>query len=208
VAISTNVQARIKKYLDRETTVIYPPTATSNFHYQKNGDFWLSVNRLINHKRLEIQLEAFRQLPTEKLIIVGSYESASHFRHYAEHIIANKPDNVEILSWVDYNKVIDLYANCKGFITTALDEDFGLTAIEAMAAGKPVIAPDEGGYRETVLDGLTGKLITDIDATKLATAIQELGARPESYRIACQTQAQKFDTKIFIAKIKQIVYGH
>jgi glycosyltransferase involved in cell wall biosynthesis len=203
ISISSNVQGRIKKYFNRDSEIIYPPTETSDFYYYKNGDFWLSVNRLINHKRLEIQLDAFRQLPNEKLIIVGSYESASHFRYYAEHIIKNKPANVEILSWIDKKQLIDLYANCKGFITTSKDEDYGMNVVEAMASGKPVIAPNEGGYKETVINNITGKLINNINSEKLTKAIEEMGTNPAHYKEACLRQAQKFDTKIFIDKIKQ-----
>lgn len=198
ISISNNIQNRVKKYLDKDSTVIYPPTETDKFYYNKNGDFWLSVNRLINHKRLEIQLEAFRQLPDEKLIIVGSYESASHFRHYADHIIKNKPDNVEIKSWISNEELIGLYADCKGFITTSLDEDYGMNVVEAMASGKPVIAPNEGGYKETIIDGETGILIDNIYSDKLISAIRSIGHNPETYREACQNQAKKFDMKIFI----------
>jgi glycosyltransferase involved in cell wall biosynthesis len=207
VSISQNVQARVKKYLGRDSLIIYPPTETDKFCYQQNGGFWLSVNRLINHKRIEMQLEAFKQLPNEKLIIVGSYESASHFRFYAEHIIKNLPPNVEVLSWIDDKQLIDLYANCLGFITTSLDEDYGMNVIEAMASGKPVIAPHEGGYRETIIDSVTGKLIDNINPEKLAEAIKELKPKVATYREACQNRAREFETKVFIEKIKNIIYA-
>lgn len=203
VSISKNVQTRVKKYLNRDSEVLYPPIETAKYHYQKNGDYWLSVNRLIAHKRVDIQLEAFRKLPTEKLIIVGSYEQSKHFRSYAAYIKKIKPQNVEILSWVDQKKLIEMYANCKGLITTSQDEDFGLTPLEAMASGKPVIAPNEGGYKETIINEVTGKLIDDINVDKLIKAIQEIGQSPQKYKEACLLQAKKFDIKIFIDKIKQ-----
>ncbi|GAI47842.1 unnamed protein product, partial [marine sediment metagenome] len=106
-------------------------------------------------------------------------------------------------SWVDQKKLIELYANCKGLIATAKDEDFGMTLVEAMASGKPVIASSEGGYKETVLDGVTGELIDDINEDKLIEAIKEIGKNPEKYKNACLKQAKKFDTKIFIKKIKE-----
>ena len=194
---------RIKKYLKRDAVVINPPIDTSKYHYKKNGDYWLSVNRLINHKRVDMQLKAFSKMPDEKLIIVGCYEQSMHFQKYAAYCKKIKPENVEILSWVSHEKVIDLYANCKGFITTSHDEDFGLTPIEAMASQKPVIAPNEGGYTETVIDGVTGKLIDNINEYKLIHAIKEIGKNPESYKSSCLKQAKKFDTKIFIKKIKE-----
>ena len=110
---------------------------------------------------------------------------------------------MEILSWVDQKKLLDLYADCRGFIATALDEDFGLGPVEAMASGKPVIAPNEGGYKETVVSGQTGLLIDDINEEKLIQAVKEVGINPGRYKQACLVQAKKFDTKIFIEKIKQ-----
>ena len=199
---SKNTQKRIEKYLNRKATIISPPIETSRFRHKNNGDYWLSVNRLITHKRVEMQMKAFQMLPSEKLVVVGCYEKSRHFRNYANYIKGIKPDNVKIISWVNFDELVDLYANCRGFITTAKDEDFGMTPIEAMASGKPVIAPNEGGYKETIIDGKTGMLIDDIDENKLAHAIKEIGKNPKRYRSACIRQAKKYDTKEFIRKMK------
>jgi glycosyltransferase involved in cell wall biosynthesis len=210
VCNSKNVQSRVKKYLDRDSGVIYPPTETKNYFYRKNGDFWLSVNRLINHKRVDLQLKAFSSLPEEKLIVVGSYENTEHFLSYAGYCQSIKPDNVEIKSWISQKELTDLYANCKGFITTSLDEDYGMSPVEAMASGKPVIAPNEGGYKETIIHGKTGILIDDIDEKKLEEAIKKLGEKIDEnsseLKTACQDQATKLDTKIFIEKIKKTIF--
>jgi len=200
---SRNTQKRIEKYLNRKAIVINPPIETSKFYYKKTRDFWLSVNRLFHHKRIDIQMRAFQKLPDERLIIVGNYEQSRNFKKYINYLKSIKPKNVEILSWVDSNKLIDLYANCKGFIATARNEDFGMTLVEAMASGKPVIASNEGGYKETVLDGVTGKLIDDINEDKLVEAVKEIGKNPEKYKNACLKQAKKFDTEVFIKKIKE-----
>jgi len=207
VCNSKNTQRRIKKYLKREARVIHPPIETKNFYYNKNGDFWLSVNRLSRAKRIDLQLKAFQRLKDEKLIIVGSYEKGSgHFETEKRYLENIKPKNVEIKSWVSQDELRELYANCKGFITTSKNEDFGMTAIEAMASGKPVIAPNEGGYQETVINGKTGILIDDIDEEKLKRAIeilsQKIKENPLIFKENCQEQAKKFDTKIFIKKIK------
>jgi glycosyltransferase involved in cell wall biosynthesis len=203
VCNSKNTQGRIKKYLNKDAVLINPPIETSKFYYKKTGDYWLSVSRLITHKRIDMQIKAFSKLPNERLIIVGSYEKSRHFQTYANYMKKIKPENVEILSWIDRNKLIELYANCKGLITTAKDEDFGMTPVEAMASGKPVIAANEGGYKETVINGVTGKLIDDIDVDKLVEAVKEIGKNPQDYKDACLKQAEKFDTKIFIGKIKE-----
>lgn len=203
VSNSHTTQQRVKKYLQRDSTVINPPTDTSAFYFNAVGDYWLSVNRLSPAKRIEIQMQAFSKLPAEKLVVVGSYEEARHFLTYKKHLESIQPSNVELLSHVDAAALRELYANCKGFITTALDEDFGLTAVEAMASGKPVIAPNSGGYKETVLDGVTGSLLDDMSPGALVDAIQHIGKDPLQYKAACIRQAQNFDTKVFIEKIKQ-----
>lgn len=205
VCNSINTRNRIKKYLKRDAIVINPPIETSKFHYKKTGDYWLSVNRLIAHKRVDLQMKALEKLPDEKLIVVGSYEKSVHFQEYVNHLRRMKPENVTLLHWVNFDKLAELYANCKGFITTSYNEDFGMTAVEAMASGKPVIAPNEGGYKETVIDGITGRLIDNIDENKLAEAIIEIGNDPKKYKSSCLKQAQKFDTKIFIKKIRRLL---
>ncbi|MFA5275533.1 MAG: glycosyltransferase [Candidatus Omnitrophota bacterium] len=203
VCNSENTRQRVKKYLQREALVINPPIETASYYYKTAGDYWLSVNRLFYHKRIEMQMRAFAKMPDEKLIIVGSYEKSNHFQAYAEYCKKIRPENVEILSWVDRAKLIELYANCKGFITTSQDEDFGMTPVEAMASGKPVIAPNEGGYKETVIDGVTGRLIDNISIDRLVEVIKETGKNLKSYQNVCLEQAKKFDTKVFVGKIKE-----
>ncbi len=207
VCNSENTRSRLKKYYGKEAEVINPPIDTKNFRSGKSKNYWLSVNRIVRHKRIEIQTEAFKKLPEENLIIVGSYEKDSkHFEEYRSEIENLKPSNVKIMSWVCTQELRDLYANCKGVITTSMNEDFGMTAVEAMASGKPVIAPNEGGYKESTVNGKTGILIDDINPEKLVAAIktlsQNLDQNPHMYVEACKNQAKQFDTEIFVRKIK------
>lgn len=207
VCSSINVRKRLKKYLNRNAVIISPPVETNKFYYKENSGFWLSVNRLTNYKRIEMQLKAFEKLPNEKLIILGPHEKSQHFIAYTEYCNKIKPKNVEIISKIEREKLIDFYANCKGFITTSKDEDFGITPVEAMAAGKAVIAPNEGGYKETIINNKTGILIDNIDENKLTEAIinigKEIDVDPLKFRNICQEQARKFDVEIFIQKIKE-----
>jgi glycosyltransferase involved in cell wall biosynthesis len=203
VCNSDNTKNRLKKFLNIDAKVIYPPIETSKFHYKKNRNFWLSVNRLLPPKRVEMQIKAFDKLSEEKLIIVGSYEQSRSFLKYTDYLKKIKPKNVEIRSWVTNKELIDLYANCKGFITTAIDEDFGMTPVEAFASGKPVIAANEGGYKETVMDKKTGILIKNINPDKLIQAIKEIDKYPKKYKDACIKRAKEFDTKVFIKRIKE-----
>lgn len=205
VAISNNVKVRIEKFLNHSPKVIYPPVDIEKYYYNKNGDFWLSVNRLFFHKRVEMQMKAFAKMPDQKLVVVGSFERAKHFTDYAKYIYSIKPPNVEILSWVDDKQLLDLYANCKGFITTAIDEDFGLTPVEAMASGKPVVAAAEGGYLETVINGETGILVKDINEEKLVEVIKVVSQDPQKYKEACQKRAKEFDVSVYMKKMRQVV---
>lgn len=202
---STFTKERVKKYLNRESEIAYPPTQTKKFYYKKTGDYWLSVNRLIKYKRVDMQIRAFAKMPDEKLIILGPYEKSETSKSYADFIKKIKPKNVTLINHAEsFEELTNYYANCKGFITTCQMEDFGMTSIEAMASGKPVIAPNEGGYKETIINRKTGILIEDINEDKIVEAIKIIGKNPEAYKNACIEQAQKFDVKILIDKIKKI----
>ena len=202
IAPSINVAGRIKKHYKRSCNVVNHPVATDEFRYNRPRDYWLSVCRIDPYKRIELIIEAFRKIENERLIIVGG--SSQEFKDYFNNLRTNSAKNIVFAGPVfDREKLIDLYANCKGFIATAKDEDFGMTVVEAMASGKPVIAPNEGGYKETVIDGVTGKLVNNIGVDNLVGAIKEIGKNPEKYRDACLEQAKKFDTEIFIGKIKE-----
>lgn len=201
---SRNTRDRIKKYLGEDSVVIYPPTDTSGHQFSKSKNFWLSVNRLVRYKRIDLQLKAFSRLPDENLVVVGSYEKGiSYFEGYKKYLESIRPNNVRLLTQVAGKELKELYTQCKGLIATASDESFGMTPVEAMVWGKPVIAAAEGGYKESVVDGVTGILIEDINEDKIIEAIKLIGKSPEKYKEACLKRAQEFDTKIFINRIKR-----
>lgn len=211
VSNSLNTKEKIKEYYQREAQVIYPPIETSLFFFKPHRNYWLSVNRLIKHKRIEIQLETLRLLPEEKLIIVGSYErGVPHMEEYKNYLIKTKPPNVEIKHWVDENELKNLYAYSKGLLATSLNEDFGMNAVEAMACGKPVIAPQSGGYKESVINGKTGILVKELNPQEFVKAINEvnknLNNNPLFYRENCIDQAKMFGVDVFIKKIKELIY--
>jgi len=199
---SKNTQSRIKRYMHKDADIIYPPIDTSKYKFEISGDFWLSVNRLYPEKRVELQIDAFRLMPEEKLIIVGGYAEGDHAAKYAEMIKNNLPKNVDLKKAVTDKELVYLYANCKGLITTAMDEDFGMTPVEAMASGKPVIAVNEGGYLESIVDRKTGILI-EPNIHNIITAINIISNNPEKYRKMCEEQAKRFDKYIFIKNIKK-----
>jgi glycosyltransferase involved in cell wall biosynthesis len=86
-----------------------------------------------------------------------------------------------------------------------LDEDFGLTPLEAMASGKPVVAVNEGGFVETVVDGRTGKLVS-ADRDELVKTVEIVSKDPERYRKSCLARASEFDSKIFLREIRKAIW--
>lgn len=202
IANSNSTQKRIKKYLNRTSKVIYPPVDVSRFRFEEYGDFWISVNRLYPEKRVELQIEAFRRLPEDRLLIVGGYAEADHASPYARSVQKNLPGNVEFLGTVTEGELRQLYACCKGFITTSIDEDFGIATVEAMAAGKPVVGMREGGCLETLIDGLTGVLVNP-DVSEIVKAINIISREPSKFKEKCIEQSRKFDIDTFLDQMKK-----
>lgn len=203
VAISENVRQRVQRYYGRDANVIYPPVQTGKFRFQEIGDFWLSVSRMYPEKRIELQLDIFRRLPREKLVIVGGYSAGD----FAERYIARlkPPPNVTLVGEIAEEALRDLFGRCRGFLTTAVDEDFGITPVEAMAAGKCVLATDEGGYRETLVPGRTGFLLP-ADAERFAAKIRELDVSTlQAMKDACTARAREFDESVFLERIRGLL---
>ena len=205
IAISRNVRDRIQRFYHRGADVIYPSIDTSQYRYLGNGDFWLSVNRLYPEKRIELQVEAFRIIPEERLVIVGGYAKGDHASRYAEKIGMDLPLNVTLCGEVGEDELRSLYARCKGHICTALDEDYGLTPLEAMASGKPVVAVNEGGYRETITEQ-TGLLVQP-NADKIAGAVRFIAKDPARYKEHCFSRAKEFDIAEFRNQIEAAIPG-
>jgi glycosyltransferase involved in cell wall biosynthesis len=204
VAISETVQRRIKDFHGISSRIIYPPVDVRRFQFKEYGDFWLSVNRIYPEKRIDLQFEVFRNLPEERLVVVGGYAQGDHAARYYETLAGKIPGNVEMRGAVSEEELMQLYEKCRGLICTAVDEDFGLTPLEAMASGKPVVAVNEGGFRETVVHGKTGMLV-EANRDELVRAIKEVSRDPQQYRDACEKRAADFDTSIFLEKMKKAI---
>jgi glycosyltransferase involved in cell wall biosynthesis len=203
IANSRNVQQRIKKYYQRDSNVIYPPVETSKYSFQEYGNFWLAVNRIYPEKRIELQIESFRKMPEEKLVIVGGSMQGDHSSRYASMIFNNLPSNVTVTGVLSERELIDLYSRCKGLVCTALDEDFGMTPVEAMASGKPVVAVNEGGFLETVTDE-TGILV-HADCASIISGIRKVSENPDIYKQSCIERARLFDIAVFSERIRSAV---
>ena len=163
IANSKNVQKRIKKYYGRDSEVIYPPIDVNNFKIaDKIGNYFLIGGRLVSYKRFDLAIRAFNKLGIP-LKIFGIGPDEEKLRKMAK-------SNIEFLGQVSDNKKAELYSKALGFIHPH-EEDFGITAVEAMAAGRPVIAYKKGGALETVIDGETGVFFEEQEWEALADAV-------------------------------------
>lgn len=204
VTNSRNTQRRIRKYYGRDASVIYPPIPVERYRTIEYGNFWLSVNRLYPEKRIELQIEAFRRMPEETLLIVGGAGRGDHSAGYAKKIVKNLPKNVKFLGERGEKELIELYGRCRGFIATARDEDFGMTPVEAMAAGKAVVAVREGGFLESVVHGKTGYLV-EPDVKDIIKAVKKVSEGPERFADNCIRRAQIFSEERFIREMREEV---
>ena len=186
VANSELTRDRIARFYGRESVLVHPPVETERFAPGSPGERLLVVSELVRHKRVHVALEAAR-LAGAPISIVGSGPE-----HGA--LAAEFPD-AEFLGRVGDERLAELYAAARAVIVPGREE-FGITAVEAQAAGRPVIAADEGGARETVLPGETGLLVALDDAEAMAGAIRGLdsaGFAPA----AAVAHAQRFSVAAF-----------
>lgn len=197
-AQTDNVRQRFYRYYGkRDVNVVYAPVDTNKYQPGKTGDYFLAVSRLFPEKRMQLIAEAFAGLP-DKLILVGDGPE----REKIETIVKANP-NIELRSNLSEAALKELYENCRATVFMPVDEDYGLVPIEGMAAGKPCIAVNEGGCKETVVDGVTGFLIPpDIAQIREKVAIMNK-QWVEAHADACITQAKKFDLASCVAAMKE-----
>ena len=210
IANSKNVQDRIKKFYRRDSVVIYPPVdvekiikVTSNKKpvTRNKNKYFLMVSRLVGAKGLEEAAKSFRNQSKYKLKIVGE---AHGFSEVEKRLKRLSGGNVELLGRVNDKEIYKLYAGARGFIALARDEDFGMTVVEAQAAGTPVIAFNGGGFRESVIEGKTGILIEDTDKKTLEKALNKFEGIKWDKKIL-QKNALRFSKEKFISKIKRFI---
>ena len=149
IANSKFVQERIKRTYNREATVIYPPVDINKFTlYEEKENFYLTASRLVPYKKTKLIVEAFNKMPDKKLVVIGSGEEYDSIKKIAK-------DNIIVLGYQSDEVLITSMQKAKAFIYAAI-EDFGIIPIEAMACGTPVIALNEGGTKETIINKVTG----------------------------------------------------
>ncbi|OGN00090.1 MAG: hypothetical protein A2817_02150 [Candidatus Yanofskybacteria bacterium RIFCSPHIGHO2_01_FULL_39_8b] len=183
VAISNHIADRIKKYYRRDAKIIYPPCYINPKQIQsvgnwklkiKNFGYYLIVSRLYPHKNIDIAVEAFIKLNLP-LVIIGDGPLYSKFK-----LQTFKFNNIEVLGFISDEDLPYYYQNCRAFIVPQ-EEDFGITLIEAMSFGKPVLALRKGGAIETIIEGKTGEFFDDPIPEALADGIRRLNENYPNY---------------------------
>jgi glycosyltransferase involved in cell wall biosynthesis len=186
IANSELCRQRIARYYDRRASVIHPPVETARFTPGEPGDSLLVVSEIVRHKRLEIALEAARRARVP-ISVVGSGPDL--------HALREAFPEARFLGRVADAELAGLYARARALVIPGVEE-FGITAVEAQAAGRPVIAAAAGGALETVVDERTGILAALGDVASFTHAIERLDRIGFDPTHAVQN-AQRFSVEAF-----------
>jgi glycosyltransferase involved in cell wall biosynthesis len=208
IANSKNVAERIEKFYRKDSRVIYPPVDVEKIVQVSKGikreNYFLIVSRLAGAKGLEEAARSFRNQTNYKLKIVGESHGFSDVENKLKELSGG---NVELLGRIDDVSLYHQYAKAKGFIALAKDEDFGMTVVESQAAGTPVIAFNGGGFKESIIDGVTGVLIDNTDEKTIEKAIEKFNKvkwdKKKLQKNALQFSKERFETEIesFVSSI-------
>jgi glycosyltransferase involved in cell wall biosynthesis len=197
VAISHEVAGRIKRHYNRDSEVVYPPVEVDRVIPSRRPpeDFYLVVSRLVGYKRVDLAIQAANRL-RRRLLIVGDGPERRRLEAMAGR-------TVEFLGRRDDAEIADLYARCRAFLFPGF-EDFGITPVEAQAAGRPVVAYGRGGVTETVVDEVTGVLFSEQTAESLVQGILRL----EELNIdssTCRRNAERFASSEFRRRLSRVI---
>jgi glycosyltransferase involved in cell wall biosynthesis len=183
---SRMTKARIKTYFGRDARVLYPPVDTSRFSVSRPGEHYLVLSELVSHKRIDVAVEAFNRLRLP-LVVAGDGPDRRRLRRLAG-------PTVEFAGRVSDAQAAELLSTCRALVLPAAEE-FGIAAVEAQAAGRPVVARAAGGALETVVDRVTGCFWTG-DSDDLAAAVAGFDTLAVDPR-ACLDNAARFDSSVF-----------
>ena len=197
VANSRYVAARIEKTYRRDAHVIYPPVDVDRFTFQeRKEDFYLAASRLVPYKRVDVIVEAFRLMPSRKLVVIGDGPQLSRLKKRATA-------NIELLGYQDGATLQAHMASARAFVFAA-DEDFGIMPVEAQACGTPVIALGRGGAKETVIAGQTGCFFESQTPEAIVSAVEQFESESfDPYRI--RVNAERFSIPRFRREIEELV---
>ena len=204
IIANSNYTAKRLKALGLDPTAVIPPAINADrFRTGDFKDYFLVVSRGNPRKRIDLPIKAWKLLPSDiELIVVSDL----YIDDYARKVkaLAEGMDNVKFESTVPFSRLKELYTNCMGVVFVPKEEDFGIVPLEAMASGKPVIASDEGGCRETVVDGKTGFLIdpTPENIAEKVNLLWEDKALAQKLGAQGKEQVEKFSWDAHIAKLE------
>lgn len=194
-ANSRAVAERIARYYGRTARLVPPPVDLPPYAPQPPGDYYLAGGRLIPYKRIELAVQAFTRLGLP-LKIFGDGRDRERLERMAG-------PNIAFLGWVDEATRRDLFARCRAFLFPG-EEDFGITPLEAMAAGRPVIAYAAGGALDTVIDGVTGRFFHEPTPAALAVAVA--AAHVDRYDpVAIRRHAEGFGLAVFQNRMRALI---
>ncbi len=198
ISNSRNVQKRLKKYYKTDSKIVYPPVFTERFRAKsEHENYFLIVSTLTPYKKIDLAVQLFNKIG-RRLVIIGDGPQ----RKYLESIAA---DNIDFLGFKDDETVKEYMQNCRAFIFPG-EEDFGITPVEAMACGKPVLAYGKGGCTETVVSGKTGEFFFQATVEDMEDGLARLLYNEKFYRPhTIRRHATQFSQEIFEKKIKQVV---
>lgn len=199
LANSDNVRRRLKRFLGLEATVVYPPVDIDAFRWLEAGDYYLSTARLESFKRVDALVDAFLAMPDQRLVVTSGGSQLPQLK-----LKAAGAGNIHFTGWVADDALRVLIGRARATLYVPMDEDFGISPVESMAAGKPVIGVAEGGLLETVIHGETGYLIPGMPTrSAVIDAVRALDARrAATMRDACHHRATLFARQRFVERIR------
>lgn len=199
VAISNYIARRIKKIYRRDAEVIYPPVDTAKFSCESHKeDFYLTASRFVPYKKIDLIAESFSKMPDKKLIIIGEGSDK-------EKIKAKSAKNVKMINYKEVDDLAEYMKRARAFVFAA-EEDFGISVIEALSCGTPVIALNKGGTAETIVDGKYGIHFSDQTPDDIVNAVARFEKSENTFDPQILSNyAKQFDRSIFEEKIKSFI---
>ncbi len=204
IANSEYTAKRIKKYYRRDSEVIYPPVKIDDIKPQKeNEGYFMVVARLSPYKRIDVIISAFQKLDLP-LIIVGE---GVQKKELEEQIKQGKNSKIKLVGWKKREELVSLYQNARAFVFAA-EEDFGIVAVEAMAAGKPVLALNQGGLKEIIKENISGLFFDEPIMELIADAVRRFVNREKEFDFnVVRSEAEKFSVERFRKEFQEYVEG-
>lgn len=201
---SINTQKRIKKFLWIDSVVLYPPVNLKEFKYISTKDYYLSFARLSDAKRVDKIVEAFKLMPDKKLLVIYWENDPQKRKIFS---LAKWYSNIEFKTLPWNVGFTDYVGNCIATIYIPIDEDFGMSPVESMAAWKPVLWVNDWWLKETIIDSKTGYLINaDLKIEDIVEAVNKLTVEKcLEMKADCKERANDFSLSNFEQKLKEIV---